>query len=78
MKIHKRKVRHTDVTTSNVIVKGTGDDADVRIINFDEAKEHKCSMRMNVRLFAYMPSLEAFGCHEVYYFCRGADLWTPR
>ena len=78
MKIHKRRVQHNDLTTSNVIVRGTGDDAEVRIIDFDEAEEHDCYMRQNVRLFAYRPSLEAVGCHEVYYFCRYARLWTPR
>ena len=78
MKIHKRKVQHNDLTTSNVIVKGTGDHAEVRIIDFDEAEEHGCYMRMNVRLFAYMPTTGAFRCDEVHDFCREASLWTPR
>lgn len=62
----------------NVVMRGSEEDGDVRIIDFNEAFEHTCERKMSVQWWAWEPHVADFGCSELYNVIMMLGVWTPR
>ncbi|TFK37994.1 hypothetical protein BDQ12DRAFT_684482 [Crucibulum laeve] len=71
--IHRRGLLHGDFAERNVLELN----GDIRIIDFDQTTYHKCNCKMNFRPSGKVPSVEEFGCEQLWEIGRYMKLWTP-
>lgn len=78
MAIHERGVQHNDFQARNMVVDNRKNPRRLVVIDFEHATHHDCQRKFDIALYDHPPSLEEFGCDELYKVTEFSEVWTPR